>query len=109
MKMPQRGFLRVDIQQMLDADQIIWRHLAKSTRDGIKRRNAATRPLDDCIMKVLDCLDVQMALLQRQGAVQAAPQPAIDYGPKIVKDLQKQIDALHATPSCRLQACASYQ
>jgi hypothetical protein len=93
-KEAKRGFLRVDLEQVLDTDQIVWRGLAKATRNGIKRRHANTRPLDGCIMAVLDSLDVQMSLMQRQGYV-PPPQPAIDHaGSKIVQALQKQIDAL---------------
>jgi hypothetical protein len=96
-KTPLKGFLPVSIDQLLEADQIIWGLLYKKTRDGIKKRNLLVRPLEAALPAVLAHLDVQMALMPRQGAAprsQPAETPKADLPSKLVSALQKQIDDL---------------
>ena len=94
-QVPSEGFLPVGLNQMLDADQVIWQQLYKATREGIKRRSSATRPLDDCMMKVLDSLKTQMALMPRQGSVSAAASSSNQPDQsRLVSSLQKQVEAL---------------
>ena len=95
-KVPQTGFLPVGLQQLLDADQLIWQFLGKKTSEGIKRRGTVERPLDKVMLEVLNSLEVQMALMTRQGVVHqpAAASSSSDLSSKLVAQLQKQIDSL---------------
>ena len=94
-KTPPEGFLPVSLTQMLDADQVIWQQLHKATREGIKRRSNATRPLDDCMMTVLNALPTQMALMPRQGAVSSAASSSNQPDQsKLIAALQRQVDTL---------------
>jgi hypothetical protein len=91
-KPPPDNFIQVNLTQILDADQVIWRLLNKHSRNGIKRRGALTRPLDDLLPVVLKDLDVKMALMPRQGVAQQRKEPALDNTAKLLSDLQKQIE-----------------
>jgi hypothetical protein len=90
------------LEQILEADQLIWRLLSKVARGGIKRRNAATRPLDDLLPGVLQSFEVQMALMPRQGSARSQ-QPAVKADPsnKLLSALQKQVDDLKRAGTVR--------
>jgi hypothetical protein len=95
-KEPPTGFLPVLLDQVLEADVLIWQNLSKMARGGIRRRSAVARPLDLLVPKVLALLEVQMALMPRQGVVRpaAAAASSSDQGQtnKLLAALQKQIN-----------------
>jgi hypothetical protein len=90
---PMPGFMPVSFDQIIQADQRIWQKLNKMSRGGIKRRGAAVRPLDALLPTVMNSMDIQLALMPRQGNVAPVPaQPANNDSAKLIAALQRQID-----------------
>jgi hypothetical protein len=95
-KAPMKGFLAVELQQCLEADQLIWNELQKKCRGGIRRQSTGARPLDEALPAVLASLPVQMAIMPRQGVVQpkVQVQEKSDLSAKLLNGIQKQLDDL---------------
>ena len=92
-----KGFAQMDLDQMLEADQVVWQLLGRATAPGGVRRTAAPLlPCDHELPAVLASMEVMQALMPRQQLTHqpsAAAQPK-DGGPKLLAALQKQIDDL---------------
>ena len=72
------GFRKVSMDQVVRADREVFRKLAELTRTGLKPTMAGTRPVDDCLIAVLESASVQILLLplggsQNAGEKRAAP------------------------------------
>ena len=77
---------------MLEADELIWQQFNKRARGGIRRRGTVDTPLDALMPTVMNSLEVQMALMPRQGYAappkQQPTQPASDDSAKLIAALQ---------------------
>ena len=96
-KQQPKGFAQMDLDQMMEADQIIWQLLGRATAPGgIRRTAAALLPCEQQLPTILASMDVMQALMPRQHIAQqivTAPQPK-EASPKLLAALQKQIDDL---------------
>ena len=94
------GFLPCSVAQILEADELIWQQLSKRARGGIRRRGGAATPLDLLVPVVMSSLDIQMALMPRQGNAAPPKQLAItagDNSTKLIAALQRQIEDVRAS------------
>ena len=72
MKEPRRGFLPVDLAQVLDADREFWIAMGDKVRKGIKN-TIGGRPCDLAFQKVFESHDFGMAIMPMQGNVSRMP------------------------------------
>jgi hypothetical protein len=67
MREPPPGFRRVTLDQVIRADREVFRKLAEMTRSGVKPESSGNRPIDTCIVSVLESASVQLLLLPLPG------------------------------------------
>ena len=83
MRVPPPGYRTVTLNQMIEADRVLWKRLADVCRTGIAPAPGAPRPLDDAVAKMMDSPEVSYYLLP-------LPNSRADYGPQRFHDHEKR-------------------
>ena len=123
-KVPQSGYRRVTLEQVISADRLFWVEMAQITDGKVQRNDDDERPCDLAFDEVLKSFDFYMALQPKQGSEssgsavgakpartpQPQPQPQ-QQPPALSKADKKTINKLKAKDEeiARLRAKAQVQ